>query len=108
MILLTCKNDWQNAKFYFKNMQACEEFKHVFTNHACALPWNDPVTIPDDTPLSDYWREHINDDPKALADKNLKWGWNSVLADPRNANQKQKNEILTSQVAEILMNQYGI
>lgn len=103
MILLTCKNDWQQAKFYFRTIEACNEFKHVFANHACTLPWNEPQVIPDDTPLSDYWKEHIDDDPKILADKNLKWGWNSVLADKRNAEYKQQNDLHVGSIVKMVM-----
>lgn len=63
------------ATFYFTSMENCNKFKYVFEDHWCNVPWDDPIELPDYYPLSSYWREHINDDPKKLAEDNLMWGF---------------------------------
>lgn len=57
-------------------MEACNIFKSVFRNHWCNIDWNEPKEAEMfDEAKSEYWRKHINDDPKVLADKNLDWGF---------------------------------
>ena len=78
MVKLTTPDD-TTAAFFFKDMNACNEFKYVFSNHWCNITWNTPEeqeVFPEAT--TGYWRDHINDDPKKLADKHLMWGFSRL------------------------------
>lgn len=67
----------RNSEFYFRSKKECDAFLWVFDDHWCNVPWKKPVEIPDNTPLNEYWKEHINDDPKKLAVEKLNWGFSN-------------------------------
>ena len=80
MVKLTTPYD-SNAEFLFKDMKSCGEFMNVFRDHWCNIVWNTPEqqdSFPEAN--TEYWKKHINDSPKVLADNNLSWGF-SLLKD---------------------------
>ena len=62
--------------FYFRNMQDCEAFMHVFKDHWCNVEWNEAIERPDFPEMSRYQREALNKDPKERAESNLSRGFN--------------------------------
>ena len=81
MVKLETDGIMHEVKFYFKNMNDCVAFMHVFKDHWCNVPWKEPIEIPDDTNITKVQREMMNLDPRIRADKNLSWGFNALRKD---------------------------
>lgn len=99
---LTVKDYPYNSAAYFRTKEAMEQYKYVFKNHWCNIPWDKPEELPDDYKLPSWWREHIDDDPKKLAEDNLCWGFNSVMAyfGERNKLNKEQQAFVNNMIGQ--------
>lgn len=75
VVLKTIKKNFggKHVYFYFRTDEAAEKFIYVFKNHWCHVAFD---KYNDEVELSNYWEEHIDDDPEKIADENLSWGFN--------------------------------
>ena len=62
----------RHVRFYFTSKENADKFLYVFKDHFCNVDFHG---FYEDTELCGYWKEHINDDPKEIAERNLNWGF---------------------------------
>ncbi len=81
MIKLQARNDWQNAKWYFYTMNACELFMNTLRDHGANIDWMDPVKMPSGTLIGSTLRSDMDKDPRERAVNALGWAFNSYIPD---------------------------
>ncbi len=74
MIKLICKDD-DKAVFYFKDIEDCNTFMHVFKDHWCNVEWEHPIEAKSFS-MSAIQKSKMRNDPKERAESNLSWGFN--------------------------------
>lgn len=98
-------NDMINIGIYFKNMEDCNKYLHVFKDHWCNVPWKKPIEK-DVNDLSPFEKSKMDkfliQDPIKSAEDNLSWGFHNCdyafigLAD----DQKSTVQSLVSKLSE--------
>lgn len=96
MVKLTAKNDWQNAKWYFYNMDQCDMFIQTLMDHGANINWNDVIHIPNSMIIGSSYRSDMDKDPRQRAYESLGWAFNSYCKDNPECD-------ISGQIAESIM-----